>query len=450
MAALTGGLEQQTETKKDVQPKLPPVQQASSTIETNQTSFLSVDPVLAILLKNQSIAQSANLSLGPSDNFPSKAIALVQSFSSFNEAASSPEVQQLSIERAKTLFKCKFANISANFGELITKAVLCSLLHIGDLVMELDFSLGKRFVAKSSLGLPNLYFNFVSFKINQITNSIDINEVTKFAQLCVPKLIFVNANSYPKEVNWLKLRKTADSVGAHLVADVSTISALIAAGSLPSPIPHCHVVITTTHESLKGPLGSLVMTNDPFVAHRLSFAPILQWSSVAAAQAVAFLEASSLEFKQWANLTVKNAKALRVRLILNGLSVISDGAANHLITINLKPLRLTWEIANQALSSCYISASRNFSQNDTSRLYLGTSALTSRGMTETQMSEVADAITEILLNLSTFREVSAQLEAKVRKFVLQLALNFPVYMENIIQLQLTTNSPKNVNQPSSS
>ncbi|MGP1918104.1 MAG: hypothetical protein ACTS4U_00075 [Candidatus Hodgkinia cicadicola] len=406
----------------------------------NQTIFSSpssllfdIDPTLAIILKNQSIAQSVNLSLGPTDNFPSKAAALVQSFTSCHETALNFEIQQLAIERAKALFKCKFANISANFGELITRAVLCSLLHLGDRVMEIDLGLGQRFINEPSLGLPNSLFNFVSFKINQNTNSIEMNELAKFAQLCVPKLIYVNANSYPQEVNWRKLREAANSVGACLVADVSTISALIATGSLQSPIPHCHVVITNTYESLKGPLGSLIMTNDPIVASWLSFVPILQWSSVAAAQAVAFLEASSLEFKQWANLTVKNAKALSVRLIQNGVSIISGGTVNHLIAIDLKPLQLTWETANQALSSCYISAARNPLSNDTSHLYLGTFALSSRGIIETQMSEVADIIAEILHKLSTFREVPAQLETKVRKFVLNLADKFPVFFGNVVQ-----------------
>ncbi|MGP1905899.1 MAG: hypothetical protein ACTS46_00600 [Candidatus Hodgkinia cicadicola] len=420
----------------------------------NQTSLSSqtliVDPTLASILKNHSIVRSTNLLLGPADNFASETATLVQSISAVNETACNLELHQLAVERAKALFKCKFASISSNFGEVVTRTVLFSILSFGDLIMELDFSRGRQFINESVLGLPNPWFEFVSYKINQTTNLIDMNDLSRFVVLCKPKLIFIKTDSHSREVNWYQLRRTAEAVDACLAADVSTISSLIATGELSSPIPHCHVVITTTHESLRGPLGSLVMTNDPLIAREMASALIFQRSTVAAAQAVAFHEASSLEFKRWAKSVVRNAKALNVRLIQNGVSTITRRTNNHFVAIDLKPFRLTFETVKQALNSCYISADRNAPSNDASCLHFGTTALTCRGMTETQMADIADIIAEILFKLSILRDVPTQLEANVRKFVMQLAFKFPVLYGDIIptlqpaalQGQLTISPPK--------
>ncbi|MGP1915845.1 MAG: hypothetical protein ACTS6G_00045 [Candidatus Hodgkinia cicadicola] len=410
-----------------------------------------LDLVLAFILKNHSITRSTNLLLGSADNFASETSVLVQTLSVVNEVACNREIHQLTVERAKALFKCKFANISSNFGEFITRTVLFSILSFGDLIMELDFTHGKRFINESALGLPNSWFEFVSYKINQTTNLINISELLKFATLCKPKLIFVKTNSYPRKINWRHLRRTAEAVGAYLVADISTISALIASGTLPSPIPYCHVVITSTYESLRGPLGSLVMTNDPCIARQIASVPILQRSTVAAAQAVAFHEASSLESKLWSNSVVNNAKALSTRLIQNGIPTITEGTDNHLVSIDLKPLKLTFETAEQALSSCYISVSRVSPPNDTSCLHFGTTTLACRGMTEIQMADIADIITEILFKLSLSHEVPTKLEAKARKFVLHLAFKFPVFYGNIVPfqqpMQLIANSSSSASLP---
>ncbi|MGP1915898.1 MAG: hypothetical protein ACTS6G_00325 [Candidatus Hodgkinia cicadicola] len=450
-----GGLAQWNESKKDVHSKLSDDEQRSALRKMNQTSFSSqtlfIDSILAIILKNHSITRSTNLLLGSADNFASETSTLVQTLSAVNETACNREIHQLAVERAKALFKCKFANISSNFGEFITRTVLFSILSFGDLVMELDFTHGKRFINESAFGLPNSWFEFVSYKINQTTNLIDMNELLKFVTLCNPKLIFVKTNSYPRKINWRQLRKTADAVGAYLLSDISTISALIAAETLPSPIPYCHAVITSTYESLRGPLGSLVMTNDPYVARQIASAPILQRSTVAAAQAVAFHEASSLDFKLWSKSIVNNAKALSVRLIQNGIPTITGGTDNHLVSIDLKPLKLTFETAEQALSSCYISLGRISPPNDVSCLHFGITSLTCRGMTEMQMADLADIITEILFKLSLSREVSPKLEAKARKFVLHLAFKFPVFYGNIVpfqqSVQLITNSSSTASLP---
>ncbi|MGP1917597.1 MAG: hypothetical protein ACTS45_01110 [Candidatus Hodgkinia cicadicola] len=414
------------------------------------------DSILTAAIKNCSIMRSTNLLLGPADNFTSKAAVLVQSIGALNESAINLEMNRLAIERASALFNCKFANISANFGEVVYRGVLCALLRFGDLIMDFDFGRDKRSINKSIFGLPDPWFEFVSYKINQNTNSIDMNELSKFVSLCHPKLIFIDVNTCPMKLNWRKLRKVADAVGACLMADISTISGLIASGTLSSPIQYCHVVVTTTHESLKGPLGSLVMSNDPRIAAQLSSVPILQRSAVAAAQAVAFHEASTLEFKHWSTSVVRNAKALNVRLQQKGLSIINDGTVNHLVSIDLKPLQLTWDVVNKTLNSCYIAANRNYLSNDGSCFHFGTNALTSRGMTETQMADIADEIAEILFAMSFLRELSVQLEAKVRKFVLHLAFKFPVLYDCLpspsdvafMQPKLITNSPKAPQLPS--
>ncbi|MGP1905947.1 MAG: serine hydroxymethyltransferase [Candidatus Hodgkinia cicadicola] len=417
-------------------------------------SLPQVDPLVANILKNELIRQSATLGLIASENFASRAVLEAQSNVLANKYAEGyignryysgcehvDEIERLAINRAKTLFKCKFANVQPHSGSQMNQAVLLSFLKPGDTIMGLELKCGGHLTHGSSVNLSGIWFDFISYKVNQHTGLIDMNEVLNLAILHRPKLIFAGTTSYPRAINWQQFREIANIVGAYLIADISHISGLIAAEVLPSPFPHCHIATTTTHKSLRGPRGGLILTNESRLFEQISNSifPGLQGgplSHTIAAKAVAFNEALSTDFKAWAKLVVNNAKAMSARFVHLGIPVVTNGTDNHLILLDLKPLQLNGKIAEEVLAQCYIVTNKNPLPNDNFQmklatgLRLGTCGITTRGMTELQMIEIADMMAMVLMELSKTKTISTNLETKVRKFVLRLAFDFPVLYAN--------------------
>ncbi|MGP1914392.1 MAG: serine hydroxymethyltransferase [Candidatus Hodgkinia cicadicola] len=413
-------------------------------------NLTKVDPLVASLLKNELIRQSGTLGLIASENFASRAVLEAQSNVLANKYAEGyvgnryysgcefvDEIEQLAVNRAKALFKCNFANVQPHSGSQMNQAILLSFLNPGDTIMGLELRCGGHLTHGSSVNLSGMWFNFVSYKVNRDTGLIDMNEVLNLAVLHRPKLIFAGTTSYPRAINWQQFREIANVVNAYLVADISHISGLIAAEVIPSPFPHCHIATTTTHKSLRGPRGGLILTNEVHLYEQISSSifPGLQGgplSHAIAAKAVAFHEASTVGFKIWARTVVSNAKALSAHFVRLGVPVVSNGTDNHLVLLDLKPFQLNGKIVEEVLSSCYIITNKNSLPNDNfpmklaTGLRLGTCGVTTRGMTETQMVQIADMITLVLLELEKTKTITTKLEAKVRKFVLRLAFDFPV------------------------
>ncbi|MGP1917894.1 MAG: serine hydroxymethyltransferase [Candidatus Hodgkinia cicadicola] len=421
-------------------------------VNSNNFNFnlTQTDPLIALILKNELIRQSATLGLIASENFASRAVLEAQSNVLSNKYAEgfvgnryysgceyADEIEQLAVDRAKTLFKCKFANVQPHSGSQMNQALLLSFLKPGDTIMGMELKCGGHLTHGSSVNLSGIWFNFIPYKVNRSTGLIDVNEVLNLAILYRPKLIFAGTTSYPRTINWRHFREIADAVNAYLVADISHISGLIAAEVLPSPFPYCHIATTTTHKSLRGPRGGLILTNELHLFKKLSFAifPGLQGGPLAhviAAKAVAFNEALTVNFKFWARAVVNNAKVLSDRFVQLGIPIVTNGTDNHLVLIDLKPLKLTGKIAEETLSGCYIVTNKNSLPNDNfstklaTGLRLGTCGITTRGMMKSQMIQIADIIAKILLELSKTKTISANLEATARKFVLKLAFDFPV------------------------
>ncbi|MGP1911852.1 MAG: serine hydroxymethyltransferase [Candidatus Hodgkinia cicadicola] len=421
-------------------------------VNSNSFNFnlTQTDPLIAHILKNELIRQSSTLGLIASENFASRAVLEAQSNVLSNKYAEgfvgnryysgcefTDEIEQLAVDRAKTLFKCKFANVQPHSGSQMNQALLLSFLKPGDTIMGMELKCGGHLTHGSSVNLSGIWFNFISYKVNRNTGLIDVNEVLNLAILYRPKLIFAGTTSYPRSINWLHFREIADAINAYLVADISHISGLIAAEVLPSPFPYCHIATTTTHKSLRGPRGGLILTNEIRLFKKLSFAifPGLQGGPLAhvvAAKAVAFSEALTINFKLWARTVVNNAKVLSDRFVQLGIPVVTNGTDTHLVLLDLKPLKLNGKIAEEILSSCYIVTNKNSLPNDNfstklaTGLRLGTCGITTRGMMEPQMIQIADIIAKVLLELSKTKTISANLEATARKFVLKLAFDFPV------------------------
>ncbi|MGP1916551.1 MAG: serine hydroxymethyltransferase [Candidatus Hodgkinia cicadicola] len=413
-------------------------------------NLIKIDPLVTSLLKNELIRQSGTLGLIASENFASRAVLEAQSNVLTNKYAEGyvgnryysgcecvDEIEQLAVNRAKALFKCKFANVQPHSGSQMNQAILLSFLKPGDTIMGLELKCGGHLTHGSSVNLSGMWFNFVSYKVDQNTGLINMNEVLNLAVLHRPKLIFAGTTSYPRTINWQQFREIANVVDAYLVADISHISGLIAAEVLPSPFPHCHIATTTTHKSLRGPRGGLILTNELHLFERISSSifPGLQGgplSHTIAAKAVALNEALTVEFKTWAKTVVSNAKALSAYFVRLGVPVVTNGTDNHLVLLDLKPLQLSGKIVEETLAECYIVTNKNSLPNDNfpmklaTGLRLGTCGVTTRGMTEPQMAEIAAVITMVLTELKKTKTISTHLEAKVKKFVLRLAFDFPV------------------------
>ncbi|MCC4245807.1 serine hydroxymethyltransferase [Stappia indica] len=349
-------------------------------------------------------------------------------------------VEQLAIDRAKTLFGAQFANVQPNSGSQMNQAVFLALLQPGDTFMGLDLNSGGHLTHGSPVNMSGKWFNVVSYGVRQDDHMLDMDEIARLAEQHKPKLIIGGGTAYSRTWDWKRLREIADSVGAYFMVDMAHIAGLVAGGAHPSPLPHAHVVTTTTHKSLRGPRGGLILTNDEAIAKKINSAvfPGLQGGPlmhVIAAKAVALGEALQPEFKTYAHAVVANAKALAASLQEQGLDIVSGGTDNHLMLVDLRPKNATGKRAEAALGRANITCNKNGIPFDpekpfvTSGIRLGTPAGTTRGFGQGEFREIGRLIVEVLdgLRSSNSDDSNAEVEARVKEKVIALTDRFPIY-----------------------
>ena len=348
-------------------------------------------------------------------------------------------VETLAIERAKELFDCGFANVQPNSGSQMNQAVFLALLQPGDTFMGLDLNSGGHLTHGSPVNMSGKWFNVVSYGVRKQDQLLDMEEIRRSAHEHKPKLIVAGGTAYSRVWDWAEFRKIADEVGAWLMVDMAHIAGLVAGGQHPSPLPHAHVVTTTTHKSLRGPRGGMVLTNDAEIAKKINSAvfPGLQGGPlmhVIAAKAVAFKEALEPGFKDYAAQVVKNAQAMADELMKGGIDIVSGGTDNHLCLADLRPKGVTGKATEAALGRAHITCNKNGVPFDpekpfvTSGIRLGAPAGTTRGFKEAEFRQIARWIVEVVDGLAANGEGgNAEVEAKVKAEVEALCARFPLY-----------------------
>jgi len=340
-------------------------------------------------------------------------------------------VEQLAIDRLKQIFGAKYANVQPHSGAQANTAVYFAILEPGDTILGMDLSHGGHLTHGMKLNVSGRTYHSEFYQVNPETQMIDYEEVRRKALECKPKVIVAGASAYPRIIDFNKFREIADEVGAYLFVDMAHIAGLVAAGLHPNPVPVADITTTTTHKTLRGPRGGVIMCNDEELAKKINSAvfpgqqggPLMH---IIAAKAVAFKEALSPEFREYAGNIVKNAKALSERLLANGVNLVSGGTDNHLMLIDLRGTGITGKDLQLRLDECNITANKNTIPFDpekpfvTSGVRIGTAAATSRGMNEDDMREIADLITACIFDFDNKKE-------EVISRVAALTAKYPLY-----------------------
>jgi glycine hydroxymethyltransferase len=349
------------------------------------------------------------------------------------------EVETLAIERAKQLFGCNFANVQPNSGSQMNQAVFLALLQPGDTFMGLDLNAGGHLTHGSPVNMSGKWFKVVPYGVRKDDQRIDMDEVARIARENKPKLIIAGGTAYSRFWDWARFRTIADEVGAYLMVDMAHIAGLVAGGVHPSPIPHAHAVTSTTHKSLRGPRGGLILCNDEAIAKKINSAvfPGLQGGPlmhIIAAKAVAFGEALRPDFKVYAKAVVDNAKVLADTIKAGGYDIVAGGTDNHLLLVDLQPKKLTGKASEIALGRAHITCNKNGVPFDpqkpfvTSGVRLGTPAGTTRGFGTAEFREIGKLIVEVLDGLARNGDAGdAQVEHRVREAAIGLCNRFPIY-----------------------
>ncbi|MEL6257986.1 MAG: serine hydroxymethyltransferase [Pseudomonadota bacterium] len=346
--------------------------------------------------------------------------------------------EEIAINRAKTLFGASWANVQPHSGANANQAVFFALMQPGDTFMGMDLAAGGHLTHGSPVNQSGKWFNVVSYGVDPETHLIDYDAMEAVALEHKPKVIIGGATAYFRFVDFARMRAIADKVGAYLMADMSHFSGLVAGGVYPNPLDHVHVATTTTHKTLRGPRGGMILTRDEELGKKINFAvfPGLQGGPlmhVIAAKAVAFGEALDPSFADYAAQIVANAKAMSMRLIERGLNIVSGGTDSHAVLVDLRPKSVTGKAAEKALDRAGITCNKNAIPNDpekpfvTSGIRVGSPAGTTRGFRETEFEQIADWIVEVLDGLSSGD--SDAVEARVREEVKALTARFPIYGE---------------------
>jgi glycine hydroxymethyltransferase len=347
--------------------------------------------------------------------------------------------ETLAIERAKKLFGCGFANVQPPTGAQANQAVFLAFLKPGETFMGLDLAAGGHLTHGSPVNQSGLWFKPVSYTVRQDDQRIDMDEVAKIARASKPKVIIAGGSAYSRIWDFKRFREIADEVGALFMVDMAHFAGLVAGGQHPSPFPHAHVVTTTTHKTLRGPRGGLILTNDEEIAKKINSAvfPGIQGGPlmhIIAAKAVAFGEALQPEFKVYAKQVVENAKALADTLTASGFAIVSGGTDNHLMLVDLRPKKLTGSKSERALSRAHITANKNGVPFDTEKpwitsgIRLGSPAATTRGFGTTEFKQIGRMITEVLDGAAQSADGTAPLiEARIKDEVMALTRRFPIY-----------------------
>ncbi len=406
----------------------------------------TVDPEIAQAIDKELNRQRNKLELIASENIVSKAVMTAQGSVLTNKYAEGypgkryyggcehvDVVEQLAIDRAKELFGAEYANVQPHSGAQANMAVFFALLTPGDTVMGMNLTDGGHLTHGSPVNMSGKYFKIVPYGVSEKTEMLDYEEIQKIAEECKPKLIVAGASAYARTIDFEKMAEIAHSVGAYLMVDMAHIAGLVAAGLHPSPVPYADVVTTTTHKTLRGPRGGLILCKDAEFGKQFNKAifPGIQGGPlmhVIAGKAVALKEALSPEFKEYAQQIVKNAKVLAETLQVNGFRIVSGGTDNHLMLVDLTSKNITGKLAQSLLDEVGITANKNtipfekLSPFVTSGIRLGSPALTTRGFKEDDMAEVANIISLVLSNPE---DEQARKEAADR--VAALCAKYPLY-----------------------
>lgn len=413
---------------------------------THQDFLAETDPTVAEMMQHELKRQRDHLELIASENFTSPAVMAAQGSVLTNKYAEGlptkryyggcefvDQIEQLAIDRAKTLFGAAHANVQPHSGAQANFAVFLTLLEPGDTIMGMDLSHGGHLTHGSPVNVSGKWFKACHYGVSQETQQLDYDQIRELALKHRPKLLICGYSAYPRVIHFDKLRAIADEIGAYLLADIAHIAGLVATGHHPSPIAHCHVVTTTTHKTLRGPRGGLIMTNDVELGKKLdkSVFPGSQGGPlehVIAGKAVAFGEALKPEFKTYSGQVIENARAMAAQLQKRGLKIVSGGTDNHLMLVDLQSIGMTGKRADQLVSGINVTANKNTVPFDpespfvTSGLRLGSPAMTTRGMGTTEFTEIANIISDRLL--SPEDESVAQ---DCRQRVAKLCDRFPLY-----------------------
>lgn len=346
-------------------------------------------------------------------------------------------VENLAIERACALFGAKYANVQAHSGANANLATFVALLQPGDTVLSMSLAHGGHLSHGSPVNISGKYFNIVPYEVEKETSMIDYDKVAQLAKECKPKLILAGASAYPRALDFKKFREIADSVGAYLMVDMAHIAGLVAAGCHANPVPYADVVTTTTHKTLRGPRGGLILTNNEEIAVKINKAifpgtqggPLMH---IIAAKAVALKEAMSEEFKEYQRQIVKNAQVLAKALLEKGIDLVSGGTDNHLMLIDLTAKGMTGKELEALLDKAHITANKNAIPFDTQKPFvtsgvrIGTPAVTSRGMKEEDMLVIAECIADLVDN----KEEAVE---RCSKKVAALCKKYPIYANDILR-----------------
>ena len=402
------------------------------------------DSELAAAMSDELKRQKRNLELIASENIVSPAVMAAMGSVLTNKYAEGypgkryyggceyvDVVESIAIERAKKLFGANFANVQPHSGAQANTAVYFALLQPGDTVLGMSLAHGGHLTHGSPVNISGKYFNFVPYGLNDETGMLDYDQVEALAKEKQPKLIVAGASAYPRKIDFKRLSEIAKSVGAYFMVDMAHIAGLVAAGEHESPVPYADIVTTTTHKTLRGPRGGMILTNDEELSKKINKAifpgtqggPLMH---VIAAKAVCFGEALKPEFKEYGRQIVKNAKVLADSLLEKGFDLVSGGTDNHLMLVDLRPFDITGKELETKLDEVYITVNKNAIPNDpqkpayTSGVRIGTPAVTTRGLKEDDMKEIAECIYLTAKDFDNSKE-------KIREKVTAICKKYPLY-----------------------
>lgn len=410
------------------------------------------DPAIAAIIGRELAREQDGIELIASENIVSRAVLAAQGSVFTNKYAEgypgkryyggcgpSDEIEILAIERAKQIFGAGFANVQANSGSQANQSVFLALIKPGDTILGMSLAAGGHLTHGATPNLSGKWFNAVQYGVRKDDGLLDYEELERLAREHKPKLIIAGGSAYPRVIDFARFRAIADEVGAFLMVDMAHFAGLVAAGIFPNPLPHAHVVTSTTHKTLRGPRGGLVLTNHEDIAKKINSAifPGLQGGPlmhVIAGKAVAFGEALTPEFAAYQKQVVANAQILAATLVEQGLAIVTGGTDSHLMLVDLRPKNTTGKAAEASLERAHITANKNAIPFDpakpaiTSGIRLGTPAVTTRGFGGAEIREVGLLIGEVLDGLSRSNDgVNALAEESVGARVKALAARFPIY-----------------------
>jgi glycine hydroxymethyltransferase len=415
------------------------------------TSLSEIDPLISNVISSELQRQKDQIELIASENIVSQAVLDAQGSVLTNKYAEGypgrryyggcefvDKAEELAIERAKDLFDCKYVNVQPHSGAQANQTVFLSLLEPGDTILGMSLAAGGHLTHGAKPNQSGKWFNAVQYGVKKENSLIDFDEVATLAEAHRPKLIIAGGSAYARVIDFKRFREIADTIGAYLLVDMAHFSGLVAGGVYPNPLRYAHVVTSTTHKTLRGPRGGIILTNDENLAKKINSGlfPGLQGGPlmhVIAAKAVAFGEAQHETFKNYVSQVISNANELSNQLKSRGIDIVSGGTDTHLVLVDLRSLKITGLLAETSLESVGITCNKNGVPFDpekpavTSGIRLGTPAATTRGFRELEFKKIADLIANVLKNLSEQKTLDVEVSQRTCMEVRSLCERFPIY-----------------------